>query len=96
MAVIPEFKNDPEMVRGGPVDVEVTRPDGRPHLVELITRSLDADTEVVEAVRVDHGSRIELPLGARVAVEYEAGESIPVVVVAILAGKVRFIDREAV
>jgi hypothetical protein len=71
-------------------------PEGHPHLVELITREIDKGVEIVEAVRIDHGPRIELPLGARVAVEYEAGESLPVVVVAILAGKVRHIDREAI
>lgn len=67
-----------------------------PHLVELITRPLDPTCEIVEAIRIDHGPRIELPEGARVAVEYEAGATTPKVTVTILAGRVRHIDREAV
>jgi hypothetical protein len=67
-----------------------------PHLVELITRDLDDRCELVEAIRIDHGPRIELPEGARVAVEYDAGASTPRVTVTILAGRVRHLDRGAV
>lgn len=71
--------------------------------VELVTRPLDTASdlgahpcEVVEAVRVDGGPRLEVPLGSRVAVEHEAGEGVPVVHVELLAARVRYVDRATV
>lgn len=61
--------------------------------VQLVTRSLD-DLEVVEAVAL-RGRRLELPLGARVSVEHQAGESAPTVHVELLAGRVRYVDHGA-
>jgi hypothetical protein len=76
--------------------------------VELVTRSLpagpdpgsrayvDYPCELVEAVRVGSGPRLEVPLGSRVTVEHAAGEGPPTVRVELLAARVRYVDREAV
>lgn len=73
------------------------------HLVELITRELSSSevvgtnpAEVVEAIRIDHGPRIELPMDSHIAIEYEAGASTPMVTITILAGRVRYLDRRSV
>lgn len=66
--------------------------------VDLVTRTLydGGEVEVVEAVRVAGGPRLEVPEGSRVAVEHLAGASTPVVHVELLAARVRYVDRGTV